>query len=82
MMEKYGTGIKDILNRIETTNRELKEISRKVDTLDKNVSVLNERTKIMLNIQYALIGDLRNLSRYNLNVSTTSSPLILKFNLT
>jgi CHASE3 domain sensor protein len=47
--EMYGMEIRDVLNRIEAMNKELGEVR-------KELSALNERTKIMLNIQYVLIG--------------------------
>jgi len=61
--ESYGMGIKDILDRINTINRELGEISKAISRLENSYRVLennfgriDERTKIMLNIEYALIG--------------------------
>ena len=48
--------IKDILDRINTMNKELGEISKAISRLENNYSRIDERTKIMLNIQYALIG--------------------------
>jgi len=55
LTESIEPVIKDILDRINTMNKELGEISKAISRLENNYSRIDERTKIMLNIQYALI---------------------------
>jgi len=53
-------GLEEISKRVESLDRKVDThvdmLNKRVDSLDRNVGILNERTKIMLNIQYALIG--------------------------
>jgi hypothetical protein len=54
--ETYGMEIRDVLNRIDSTNKELGDVRKELSVLSERISVLNERTRIMLNMQYVLIG--------------------------
>jgi CHASE3 domain sensor protein len=54
--ETYGMEIRDVLNRIDSTNKELGDVRKELNVLSERIGVLNERTKIMLNMQYVLIG--------------------------
>jgi hypothetical protein len=54
--ETYGMEIRDALNRIDSMNKGLGDVRKELSVLSERIGVLNERTKIMLNIQYVLIG--------------------------
>ena len=48
--------IRDALNRIDSMNKGLGDVRKELSVLSERIGLLNERTKIMLNIQYVLIG--------------------------
>lgn len=54
--ETYGMEIRDALNRIDSMNKGLGDVRKELSVLSERIGLLNERTKIMLNIQYVLIG--------------------------